>query len=99
MTTIERWNDDRLDDLQYRVSRVETSAQAIGVLGERVDSLTREVRANTEAQQVVSKQIEASNVAPLERGRAFRSQLYIALAAALAGAGVAVIATLLGSAH
>jgi hypothetical protein len=71
----------------------------VAVLKSEMHNLTRAVTQNTRSQDALGKQIEASNIEPLKRGRTFRDQLYVALAAALIGGTLAVLGTVLGSAH
>lgn len=92
---LERWNDDRLDDLQYRVSRAEAAIEVVARLEERLESNSRELKRNTVATEHVARQLEAAKVEPLTRSRNLRHQLYIAVGAAVTGGAFVVIGALL----
>lgn len=94
-----RWNDDRLDDLKRRVDEHDKPVQSVAVLTSRMQELARQLQANTDGQQRISKQFEDAQLEPFKRGRNFRSQLALAVVSAVAGGGLAVIGAIVGGAH
>jgi hypothetical protein len=100
ISPLNRWNDDRLDDLKRRVDSVEPLVADVARLSERMKSLSGQLEANTRATkdgamatEHVARQLEQARLEPLTRGRNTRTQIYIGLI----GAGAASIFALLGA--
>src|SRR5580693_7917332 len=94
------WSDARLDRLEQRVDKIEPAVMLVRELRVEMRGLAKELEANTASQQKVAAQFDQAQIEPLTRARNLRSQLYIALGAALAGGGLAVLGALLaGGGH
>jgi hypothetical protein len=96
---VARWTDDGLDDLARRIYAMEPTVVTVAVLEERMNSLSRELRANAKSQERVSEQLGELSLEPLKRGQALRGALVVAVAAAVVGGGLAILGTLLAGAH
>jgi hypothetical protein len=94
-TPTNRWNDDRLDELNGRLGRVEPVITEVAVLRTEMHTLTRELRANTTATQEVAEQMEKAQIEPLDRRRRFWGAIVIGSASAGAGGVLVLIGTLL----
>lgn len=97
-----QWTDERLADrfaeLERRVTSVEPTVRDVIQMRAEMQSLVDGLRRNTRAQETTAKQLEGLTLEPLTRGRDFRSQLFVAVLAALVGGGLAVLAVLAGHA-
>lgn len=93
-----RWSDERIDDLRARVEEIHRDVDVLGTeLRGDVDEIAREMRAGfkamAEAQEAARVKAEAQEV---QRKRDFRTQtvaIIVAVIAAAATLGAAVIAT------
>lgn len=101
-----RWTDDRIDELNGRVRRIEPVISEVAVLKTEMKNLSHELRANTEATQranqvaeQVSHQLEQAKIEPLQRGRKFWGQVTIAIAGAVVAGGFAVFGALIAAGH
>jgi hypothetical protein len=90
-----RWNDDRIDDLSQQVRAVAPLVADVAVLKVELGSLSRELRANTKATQEVAQQLEKTQTEPLTRARNFRSQIAIALVAAVVSGAFVIVGVLI----
>ena len=106
MATAPRWTDDRLDDLARRIYAMEPPVATVAVLEERMNSLSRELRERArseekivKSQEKITEQLGEVSLEPLKRGQALRGTLYVAIAAAVVGGGLAILGTLLAGAH
>ena len=99
MSVPSQWTDGRLDDLQRRVSRVEPIVEIVARLEERLESNTRELRANTTATKEVADQLEKAQVEPLNRSRRFWGAIVIAVAGAVTAGLMVVLGTVIAGAH
>lgn len=99
MAVAPRWTDDRIDDLARKIQAMEPPVATVAVLEERMNSLSRELRANSKSQDRITERLGEVSLEPLKRGQAMRGSLYVAITAAVVGGGLAILGTLLAGAH
>ena len=94
---LESWNDQRLDGLERRVDRVEPVTTEVAVIKAEMRNLSRELKHNTLAVEQVGEQLEKAQLEPLTRSKNMRSQMVIAISAAVTGGGLAILGGFLAS--
>lgn len=98
MADLQRWNDDRLDDLHRTVVGVAAKVEDVGRLDERISGLSKMVARLEAAISGFAEKLDDLGAEPLRRAAALREQAKIAMFAALAGAVAVFIATKLAGA-
>lgn len=94
---MDRWNDDRLDDLARNVRNMGPAVESVAVVRVQMDNLSGQLRETRHEVSALSKKLEVVIDEPLKRSRDFRRQLMLGVLAALAGGAFTFVAILLGS--
>jgi hypothetical protein len=97
---MDRWNDDRLDDLHRRVINVESAIQTVAVLSEKVGVLERGQKALAAKQEGFDEKLDKVVEEPLVTKRAFWRQVSVGgLIAAVTCLGTIGGTVLVGGLH
>lgn len=88
-----RWNDDRLDDLQRQVERMIPVVDQVGVLGERMDSLSGELKNHGRSVDGLRKDIAGIVGKPIEEARARAAAIRIGIISAVTGGVITAVVT------
>lgn len=99
MAELGRWNDDRLDEMARKLSRMDEVVTDVAIVKTELRNLTRELRANTAATEHVGGQLEQAKLEPVERHKRIRDAIIIALVSGTFGAVLAVVSALIASGH
>lgn len=94
MSPLERWNDERLDELNQRVNRMSDVSTTVAVVRSEQATLKVEVGRANEGIAALSRKLGEVADEPLIRGRNFRSQMMQGFLAALAGGLIVFLSTL-----
>jgi hypothetical protein len=92
---LDRWSDDRLDELNRRLINVENVATTVAVLQSESVEMKRGLGRVESAVTMLTDKLGQVVDEPLLRARDFRKQVLQGVIAALAGGVVVFIATLL----
>lgn len=91
---LERWNDDRLDELSGRVRDMSVAVEKVAPLAERVSSLSDDLRDNKTAVEGLRSDLRGMMGNPLKEARERKTALYVGIIAAVSGGVATAIATL-----
>ena len=93
---MDKWNDERLDELNRRVREVERNIADLPTVKAEMRTLTRELSHTKEAVKSLDDKLDESILEPLKKTKEFQNRLMIAILAAVAGGVVTVISALVG---
>jgi hypothetical protein len=88
-----RWNDDRLDDLQRQVERMIPVVDKVGVLDERMETLSSDLRTHGRSVEGLRKDLAAAVGKPIEEAQARAAAIRVGIISAIAGGTVTAIVT------
>jgi hypothetical protein len=88
-----RWNDDRLDDLQRQVERMIPVVDQVGVLGERMESLSGDLATHGRSVEGLRKDIAKAVGKPIEEAQARAAAIKVGIISAVTGGIVTAIVT------
>ena len=92
-----RWNDDRLDELNGKVRRLEPIATEVAVIKAEMSGLRRDLRENTTATHEVATQLEKVQLGSATKRIAWWGQVLLMMLGALVAGGFAIVAALIAS--
>jgi hypothetical protein len=81
-----RWSDDRLDDLQRQIERMIPVVDQVGVLGERMESLSGELKTHGKSVDGLRKDIADIVGKPIEEARQRAAAVRVGIISAVTGA-------------
>ena len=87
------WNDGRLDDLQKQVERMIPVVDQVGVLGERMESLTGELKTHGRSVEGLRRDIAQAVGKPVEEAKARAAAIRVGIISAVTGGVVTAIVT------
>lgn len=93
--TLDRWNDDRLDDLNESVRDMRVAVEKVAPLAERVDGLGGDLRDAKDAVNGLRRDLRSMMGNPFKEARERKTAIVVGIVAAISGGAATAIATLI----